>query len=560
MAKKINFPRLLLAILISFSTVACFGPFISKLLAKKDVITVRVLERNEYTGGSEVWIASPDGSVDLPNAPRMSIWSGNLEYRIASEYGYACNFLISFGDNVGSALQMETKGALTSENGFMLYKHPLGGVIEIEYKGKVTRESLYAGTPELVSPQFGNALWRFFAEKAIELVCAVGLCIFVYHFLPCLWKREEGHAEKIEAAVHGLPMDGLGILPPDRNSSIDLARTTAAFLVVSVHSFHASGYYNAQLVGEKMFLLTFLRWIALDCVPLFMLITGYLCIYKKNIGAIYKHLISPLLLFVLVMLVRIVFFEGILWKSEITLKGILGRLLQMDLAWYLNMYIGLVLLMPFLNRMWEHTQSQEKQILLIVLLLLTSGRSVFGHYFSEYWIAIYPITYYFTGAYLRENPISLPKRKIALLLAAVTLLETVITFTNGATVFDWAVFGGYACDYPSFPALTSTVLLFSLLSKVNVENKFWKNFLALCGKNTLGIYLVSVAITDKLIHPPLQRMFTTPQDYMWVQLPAALISFLLALAVSVLLNMAIQNVLKIIAKEKTQNGDPSIET
>jgi len=550
LTKKVSFPRLLLAILISFSTVACFGPFISKLLAKKDVITVRVLECNEYTGGSEVWIASPDGSVDLPNAPRMGIWSGNLEYRIASEYGYACNFLISFGDNVGSALQMEIKGALTSENGFMLYKHPMGGVIEIEYKGKVTRESLYAETPEFVSPQFGNALWRVFAEKAIELVCVVGLCILVYRFLPCLWKQEEGRAEKIEATVHGLPMDGLGMGAPDRNPSIDLARTTAAFLVVFVHSFIKSGYYNAQLIGEKMLLLTFLRWIALDCVPLFMLITGYLCIYKKNIKAVYRHLTSPLLLFVLVMLVRIVFFEGILWRSEITVETVLGELIRMDLAWYVKMYIGLVLLMPFLNRVWECIQRKEKKILLGALLVLTAGRSVFGQYFPEYWIAIYPITYYFMGAYLRENPISLPKKKIALLFAAVTFMETVLTYTSGSTMFDWNVFGEYECGYPAFLPFASTVLLFSLLSKVNVENKLLKKFLALCGKNTLGIYLVSVAITDELIHPPLQRMFTTPQDYMWVQLPAALISFLLALAVSVLLNMALQNVLKIIAKEK----------
>jgi len=309
-----------------------------------------------------------------------------------------------------------------------------------------------------------------------------------------------------------------------------------------------------------MLLLTFLRWIALDCVPLFMLLTGYLCIYKKNIPSVYKSLIPPLLLFVFITLVSIVFFDGFLWKSKITMEDVLSKLLRMDLAWYLRMYIGLVLLMPFLNRVWESIRREEKQILLVVLLVLTSGRSVFGQFFPGYWIAIYPITYYFTGAYLRENPISLSKGKIVLFFSAVTLLETVLTFTNGSSVFDWTLFGGYECDYPAFLTVASTVLLFSMMNKVNIKNNLLKRFLALCGKNTLGIYLISVAITDNLVHPPLQRIFTTPQDYMWVQLPAVLVSFLLALIGSVLFTTVIQRLWKLFAREKINHGDPSIKT
>jgi len=191
MKAKLHVPRLILAILVSVSVVFCLSPLASKLLAVKNVITIRVLECNEYTGGSEVWIASPDKSVDLPGALRMGVWSGNLEYRLASEYGYGYDFLISFGENIGSMLQMETNGALTSEDGFMVYKHPLGGVIEVEYEGEKVRESLYSETPEVVPLRLKAVTWVSFAQKAAAAVLSAGLCVPAYLLLPRLWKREK---------------------------------------------------------------------------------------------------------------------------------------------------------------------------------------------------------------------------------------------------------------------------------------------------------------------------------------------------------------------------------
>ena len=71
-------------------------------------------------------------------------------------------------------------------------------------------------------------------------------------------------------------------------------------------------------------------------------------------------------------------------------------------AWYLEMYIGLFLLIPFLNIIYNNIQEKKyKDILIIVLLLLTSLEALTTalkiqdinlNIFPDYWTIIYPIT------------------------------------------------------------------------------------------------------------------------------------------------------------------------
>ncbi len=41
-------------------------------------------------------------------------------------------------------------------------------------------------------------------------------------------------------------------------------------------------YYNQAIVGERMYLMTFIRVMFMTCVPLFMLLTGYLSSEKED--------------------------------------------------------------------------------------------------------------------------------------------------------------------------------------------------------------------------------------------------------------------------------------
>jgi surface polysaccharide O-acyltransferase-like enzyme len=112
-------------------------------------------------------------------------------------------------------------------------------------------------------------------------------------------------------------------------------------------------------------------------------------------------------------------------KEDITLlKGLLNILDFQQYSWYVNMYLGLYLMMPFLNALWRALEGREAQrTLLGALLLLTVLPSVLNIYdfvtegallrpwltqtryglVPHWWRHIYPITYYYIGAYVRRN-------------------------------------------------------------------------------------------------------------------------------------------------------------
>ena len=61
-----------------------------------------------------------------------------------------------------------------------------------------------------------------------------------------------------------------------RDIGLDLTRIVAFVSVVSIHFFLNSGYYDAPVVGKRMYIMTLGRTFFGICVPLFMLLSGYL--------------------------------------------------------------------------------------------------------------------------------------------------------------------------------------------------------------------------------------------------------------------------------------------
>ena len=108
----------------------------------------------------------------------------------------------------------------------------------------------------------------------------------------------------------------------------------------------------------------------------------------------------------------------------LNIKGILLNLLGYNqYSWYVNMYIGLYLLIPFLNLLWNSIENKNGHVLLVLILLaMTVLPSVFNVYnFGEqgmlvrpyltitynklvpdWWTGIYPITYYYIGTYIKH--------------------------------------------------------------------------------------------------------------------------------------------------------------
>ena len=61
-----------------------------------------------------------------------------------------------------------------------------------------------------------------------------------------------------------------------RDIGLDLTRILAFLAVPSVHFFLNSTYYDTAIVGPRMALMTVMRTAFMVCVPLYMLLSGYL--------------------------------------------------------------------------------------------------------------------------------------------------------------------------------------------------------------------------------------------------------------------------------------------
>ena len=93
------------------------------------------------------------------------------------------------------------------------------------------------------------------------------------------------------------------------SSGVDIIKIIAILSVVLVHFFLKTGYYYTPVEGANMLVQSYLRWVLLVGVPLFLLCTGYLS-WQKTVSRRYylklftRVLIPYLLISALCLLVR----------------------------------------------------------------------------------------------------------------------------------------------------------------------------------------------------------------------------------------------------------------
>lgn len=319
-----------------------------------------------------------------------------------------------------------------------------------------------------------------------------------------------------------------------RYPGIDLIKAVATIFVVSVHFFLNTYFYEQPLVGDNMFLQTYLRMLFLICVPLFLITTGFLLAEKTPAKAYYKKL-TPILVIYFVYSILAILTKKYHLGMEMSLFEGIGAIFSFranSYSWYINMYIGLFLIAPFLNLIYRNILEKKYKVLLIMILLFMTGVPDFINKYlggglisaPSYWVAIYPITYYFIGSFIKEYQVKINKIygsvALVLLILAITFLE--FSFANGGK-FVSAV--GY---YASLIIVMEATLFFILLYDVKINNKWLLMPITLISLLSLDIYLASY-ISDSFVYTYIYEQFNVSQHQMifWFA-PVVSASFLIA--------------------------------
>jgi len=292
-----------------------------------------------------------------------------------------------------------------------------------------------------------------------------------------------------------------------------------------VHAFLYNGFYSESQFGAAMWAANSFRWLFFGCNGMFMLLTGYLKSTKPFSPKYYRGLLTVLVGYILTCIISYPI-RHFLLGDQGTLGTWLERLIGFsNYAWYIEMYIGLILISPVINLALQRlTEPKELLWLLGTMLVLTTLPTFYPlSFLPNYWTSLYPVTYYVIGAVIRRLQPRIPAA-VALLCAAataaVTGLLTLIT-AHGNVFSDGFEQGGYG----GFFTTVTVTFLFLGVYRIRLGPRLSKLFAWMAG-GVLEGYILS-RLFDVWIYDQV-TFWHTPGKYslifLFVTIPVFLIS------------------------------------
>lgn len=358
-----------------------------------------------------------------------------------------------------------------------------------------------------------------------------------------------------------------------RDIGLDITRIIAFLSVVSVHFFHGSGFYTLPLTGINMHIMVTIRTLSMVCVPLFLLLTGYLTCNKHIELTLRGYLryavkLKNVLLTYLFSSIFIHLFCGFYSGAKMKFVDFLKELLGFSqYGWYVEMYIGLFLLSPLLVVFLDNLDRKSLTAVIVVLSVLTVAPSIFnvftfapfGSAFSgepdkilpQWWMNLYPVTYWFIGAYMRKF-IDIKKLNIFRLLMLIVIFVTVFSvfcvLKSGGEVFRW----GAHCDWGSLQCTVLSVFVFLLINSHDYKKrgKLLTAALPLVSELTFGAYLVSY-VYDLFFYTTTRKVDGNPEDYFLMYPIAVAIIATLSLCASFIIHVIVKIIEMLIDKMST---------
>lgn len=307
-----------------------------------------------------------------------------------------------------------------------------------------------------------------------------------------------------------------------RICGLDLISVVAIFFVIAGHFFvlHTS-LMSVPFNDLCLFVQATLKDIFCVGVPLFIMLTGYLNSNKTPTRKYYKGMLRVLVAYLVFSIITILFRKYYIGEDLTWLQWTMKILdySAIPYAWYIEMWIGLALLTPFLNYMYKAIPSKNQKLLLLAsLFVMTSLPDLFNRY-GMYLVpayfakAAYPLLFYFAGTFIREYQ---PRIKhwqgwaLVMSMSMVTPLFNIAVFRGNSDLVQIA--GGPGGVFHSWIALA----IFLMLYKKDVSNPPLKRWITHCSLVSLEMYLCCYMF-DMLYYPWFKERFfeTQSQFFPW---------------------------------------------
>lgn len=288
---------------------------------------------------------------------------------------------------------------------------------------------------------------------------------------------------------------------------IDLLRIIACFFVIVNHTI--ADPIIKQAPSASWFVNVFYLFASKTAVPLFLMISGYTMLHRQES---HKKTVTRLVRIA----ICLVLFSGVYYLNyyltgqlhHVGIFYFVGRIIGRPITnafWYLYMYMGILIMLPFLQKLCAAMEKRDYHIFFFWSFLLFSLWPMAVHfvpmvqYSSHFALPLFGshLCMLFLGSYARQHLV--PHRGKGLAAAALFLIlclpSTVLTWIEygrtGGT--DFLFFDNIAF----FPILFGSLCLFYAASSLPVPDALGKIVSGL-GQLTFGIFLVSDLLIEKL--------------------------------------------------------------
>ena len=291
-----------------------------------------------------------------------------------------------------------------------------------------------------------------------------------------------------------------------RNINIDIIKVVSLLLVIGVHFFLYTGYYSINYsITNSIFIV--LRNICMACVPLFIIVTGYLNRnkvwskkYYLNIGRVY--LLYSLAMFILTLVDNKYVINTTLFKT-----ALINILNYKYYGWYITMYVGLMLLTPIINLAFKNMDESMRKYAVINIILAISipvtlvdlfsnvRYSILAHILPNWWYYTWPLMYYIIGVAFAYNKNAIKDffKKTRLLFLLTLIISTLLYYVLN---IHWE----FRAHVNIFIVIITTCIFSWLLNlDINVNSKL-RTAIIFVSNNTLLAYLLSY-IVDNITYP-----------------------------------------------------------
>lgn len=277
-----------------------------------------------------------------------------------------------------------------------------------------------------------------------------------------------------------------------RESGGDVARALAVILVPTLHCFGLINYYDTQF-SYNMLIPTMIRWIAVCAVPMFMIISGYFKVNSEFSAKHYKGLIPLLMTHFFISAVRI-FVDAHYFDAFVDAQYVIDRMVFFKYGWYIQLYIGMLILMPIFNIAYKKAESRRnKELMILSIVGITALGPLSNNIIPSTWVMFYVFGFYLIGCYLSEYKVKInPIINIAMVLLVVFVVSLSDCKHCLNTVFDWDFIGySFNSGYSSMAAVIIAGLIMSLCFNIKIELKPVCFLLKTVSVVSLEIYLFS---------------------------------------------------------------------